>query len=54
MSAEQLLQRFDAWLQAEGPVAVCVREPLEPAAGKDAVLFRLRLHLRQRATRPTT
>lgn len=37
MSAVQ--EKFDAWLQVDGPVAVAVRTPLEPVLGSDAVLF---------------
>jgi CRISPR-associated protein Csb1 len=34
-----VLETFDAWLAPDGPVAVTMREPLEPVLGKDAVLF---------------
>lgn len=35
----ELLLRFDAWLQNGGPSAVVIKEFLEPAAGKGAVIF---------------
>lgn len=35
----QILQHFDAWLQFGGPSAVVIKEFLEPAAGKGAVIF---------------
>ena len=34
-----VLEKFDAWLAPDGPVAVTMREPLEPVLGKDAVIF---------------
>ena len=34
-----ILERFDSWLQTDGPVAVVIRTPLEPVLGRDAVLF---------------
>jgi CRISPR-associated protein Csb1 len=33
------LERFDEWLAAQGPVAVTVKEELEPVHGKDSVFF---------------
>lgn len=33
------IERFDSWLQASGPVAVIIREELEPVAGADSVFF---------------
>lgn len=33
------IERFNSWLQADGPVAVAVREELEPALGGDSVIF---------------
>jgi len=35
----EILKQFDEWLRADGPVAVTVRQALEPVMGKDAVLF---------------
>ena len=34
-----VLERFDAWLAPDGPVAVAMREPLEPVLGEGAVIF---------------
>jgi CRISPR-associated protein Csb1 len=34
-----VLESFDAWLAPDGPVAVTMREPLEPVLGKGAVIF---------------
>ena len=34
-----ILEKFDSWLRADGPVAIVVRTPLEPVQGSDAVLF---------------
>jgi CRISPR-associated protein Csb1 len=34
-----VLETFDAWLAPNGPVAVTMREPLEPVLGKGAVIF---------------
>jgi len=34
-----ILEEFDAWLAPDGPVAVTMREPLEPVLGKGAVIF---------------
>lgn len=33
------LNQFDAWLDMNGPVAVTIREELEPVQGKDSVFF---------------
>lgn len=33
------IERFDQWLDMNGPVAVVVREDLEPVQGKDSVFF---------------
>jgi CRISPR-associated protein Csb1 len=38
-NAESSLERFDAWLRDDGPVALICREHLEPIEGKDAVIF---------------
>ena len=34
-----VLERFDPWLAPDGPVAVTMREPLEPVLGEGAVIF---------------
>jgi CRISPR-associated protein Csb1 len=34
-----VLEMFDMWLAPDGPVAVTMREPLEPVLGKGAVIF---------------
>jgi CRISPR-associated protein Csb1 len=34
-----VLEKFDSWLAPDGPVAVTMREPLEPVLGKGAVIF---------------
>jgi len=34
-----VLEKFNAWLAADGPVAVAMREPLEPVLGTGALLF---------------
>jgi CRISPR-associated protein Csb1 len=34
-----VLETFDAWLALDGPVAVTMREPLDPVLGKGAVIF---------------
>jgi CRISPR-associated protein Csb1 len=34
-----VLERFDAWLAPDGPVAVTMHEPLEPVLGEGAVIF---------------
>jgi CRISPR-associated protein Csb1 len=34
-----MLEQFDSWLAAEGPVALTIVEPLEPATGEQAVFF---------------
>ena len=34
-----VLEQFDPWLAPDGPVAVTMREPLEPVLGKGAVIF---------------
>lgn len=39
MTPEMLIARFDAWLRDDGPVAVVVREPLEPVQGPQSVFF---------------
>jgi CRISPR-associated protein Csb1 len=39
MNAQVLLNRFDSWLEASGPVAVVIRENLMPVEGDDAVFF---------------
>ena len=31
--------QFDAWLKADGPAALVIREPLVPVEGVDGVLF---------------
>ncbi len=35
----QILNQFDSWLDPDGPVAIVVREPLEPVQGPDSVFF---------------
>src|SRR5574340_7170 len=39
MTSEMLIAQFDSWLRDDGPVAVIVREPLEPVQGPQSVLF---------------
>lgn len=39
MTNTTLLNRFDSWLAADGPVAVTVCEELQPVEGADAVFF---------------
>ena len=34
-----MIEQFDSWLETNGPVAVVIREQLEPVAGGDAVFF---------------
>jgi CRISPR-associated protein Csb1 len=34
-----MLNQLDSWLQSDGPVALTIKEPMEPAAGADAVFF---------------
>lgn len=34
-----ILKRFDTWLGGDGPVALVIRQSLEPAEGSDAVFF---------------
>lgn len=34
-----MISRFDEWLEANGPVALKIREPLRPVLGEDAVFF---------------
>jgi CRISPR-associated protein Csb1 len=33
------IEQFDSWLRADGPVAVAIREELEPVSGADSVFF---------------
>jgi len=33
------IEQFDPWLEANGPVALVIREELEPVMGRDAVFF---------------
>lgn len=33
------IEQFDPWLEASGPVAVIIREELEPVTGRDSVFF---------------
>ncbi len=35
----QILSQFDSWLDPDGPVAIVVREPLEPVQGPGSVFF---------------
>jgi CRISPR-associated protein Csb1 len=34
-----MLTQFDSWLKSNGPVALSIKEPIEPAAGGEAVFF---------------
>lgn len=34
-----MIDRFDAWLNDEGPVALAIREPLIPVTGRDGIFF---------------
>jgi CRISPR-associated protein Csb1 len=34
-----MTSQFDAWLASEGPVALAITEPLEPASGEQSVIF---------------
>lgn len=36
---DQLLKRFDGWLQDDGPAALVLREHLMPVEGRDGVIF---------------
>src|SRR5215216_2467205 len=37
--SQQMIQKFDEWLQTSGPAALVVREYLMPVEGNDGVLF---------------
>jgi CRISPR-associated protein Csb1 len=39
MSNNSVLQRHDEWLDSDGPVAVILRESLQPVEGEDGVVF---------------
>ncbi len=39
MTPEMLTAQYDTWLRPDGPVAVVVREPLEPVQGPQSVFF---------------
>lgn len=39
MSNEELLKKYDDWLEDEGPSAVVIRESLMPVEGKEGVIF---------------
>lgn len=50
-----MLEQIDSWLANDGPVALTIVEPLEPATGDQAVFFLPRLLLPKEAKRsPTT
>src|SRR5690242_7213426 len=33
------IEQFDAWIEASGPVAIVIREELEPVSGAGSVFF---------------
>jgi CRISPR-associated protein Csb1 len=39
MMTSEILTRFDRWLAPDGPVALILREPLEPVLGPEGVFF---------------